>query len=279
MKFVRGLFVAALGAFVLALWATAPASARDTMADIKARGKLVVGVKTDYKPWGFLDASGKVVGLEPDLAADVAKRLSKELGTPIGVEYVPVVASNRMQFLQQGRIDLMIATMSHTKEREALVGIVNPDYYADGADILAKKGSGLRSWDDVKGKPICGIQGAFYNKDLQDKYGATLVAFPGTAEALNALKQGNCIGLLYDNAFTLARAQEPDWSGYDKPLPQIDVTPWGLAVDKSDDKFMAFMSNVVKDWHKTGTIIALEKKYGIPPSDWSKKMMADANKK
>ncbi|HEY1727774.1 MAG TPA: transporter substrate-binding domain-containing protein [Candidatus Baltobacteraceae bacterium] len=274
MKLVRRLLIASLTALVLGLWVAAPASARDTLADIKQRGKLIVGVKTDYKPFGFLDPSGKVVGIEPDLAADVAKRLG------VGIEYVPVVAANRIQFLQQGRIDLMIATMTDTPAREEQVGIVKPSYYAAGVDIIARKASGLKSWDDLKGKSLCGIQGAFYNKDMQDKYGATVVAFPGTPEALNALRAGTCIGFVYDDSFNNPLSLDPAWSGgFDLPLASIDVQPWGLAVDKGDDKFMAFMSDVVKDWHKKGTIIALEKKYNVPVSTFSKQMNADANKK
>jgi len=274
MKLARRLLIASLAALVFGLWVVTPAFARDTLAEIKQRGKLIVGVKTDYKPFGFLDPSGKVVGIEPDLAADVAKRLG------VGIEYVPVVAANRIQFLQQGRIDLMIATMTDTPAREDQVGIVKPSYYAAGVDILARKASGLKSWDDVKGKSLCGIQGAFYNKDMQDKYGATVVAFPGTPEALNALRAGTCIGFVYDDSFNNPLSLDPAWSGgFDLPLPSIDVQPWGLAVDKGDDKFMAFMSDVVKDWHKKGTIIALEKKYNVPVSTFSKQMNADANKK
>src|SRR5579883_2949624 len=74
----------------------------DTLADIKAKGTLVVGVKADYPPYGFRDSSGNIIGFEPDLAADVAKRLGVKL------QLEPVVASNRMQFVQQGKIDLMI---------------------------------------------------------------------------------------------------------------------------------------------------------------------------
>ncbi|MGH7716746.1 MAG: transporter substrate-binding domain-containing protein, partial [Vulcanimicrobiaceae bacterium] len=149
-----------------------------------------------------------------------------------------------------------------------------------GVDIIARKGSGLKSWDDIKGKSICGIQGAFYNKDMQDKYGATVVAFPGTPEALNALRAGTCIGFVYDDSFNNPLSLDPAWSsGFDLPLASIDVQPWGLAVDKGDAKFMAFMSDVVKDWHKKGTIIALEKKYNVPVSTFSKQMNAEANKK
>ena len=94
----------------------------DVLADVKKKGVLVVGTKADYRPFGYLDPSGKIVGFEPDLAADAAKRLGVKL------ELVPVVASNRIQFLQQGKIDMMIATMSDTPERRKIVDIVEPDY-------------------------------------------------------------------------------------------------------------------------------------------------------
>ena len=76
----------------------------DELATIKQRGTLIVGVKADYPPFGLREPSGAIVGIEPSLAADVAKSLGVKL------ELVPVVAANRMQFLQQGKIDLMIAT-------------------------------------------------------------------------------------------------------------------------------------------------------------------------
>src|SRR6478735_6935696 len=80
----------------------------DDLATIRQRGTLVVGVKADYRPFGFRSPSGEIVGIEPALAADVAQSLGVKL------ELVPVVASNRIQFLQQGKIDLIIATMNGT---------------------------------------------------------------------------------------------------------------------------------------------------------------------
>ncbi|MGH7709045.1 MAG: transporter substrate-binding domain-containing protein [Vulcanimicrobiaceae bacterium] len=251
----------------------ATASAKDTMAEIKQRGKLVVGVKQDYRPYGFLDPSGKIVGLEPDLAADVAKRLG------VTLELVPVIASNRMQFLQQGRIDLMIATMTDTPARRAQVDIVQPDYYAAGVNVLAKKGAGLTSWQSLKGKPLCAVQGAFYNKQMQDEYGAQVLAFPGTSEALNALKAGNCIAFVYDDSFNNPTSQLPEYAGFDTPLPSIEVKPWGLAVAKDEPQFATFMSNTVKDWFRTGLIIELDKKYKLPVSDFDKQMHEEYSKK
>src|SRR3954449_3242542 len=103
------LLTAAAAALGLALAATP--SAAQTLDKIKQRGVLVVGTKADYKPFGFRDTSGAIVGFEPDLARDVAGRLGVRL------ELEPVVSSNRMQFLQQGKIDLMLATMNVTQER------------------------------------------------------------------------------------------------------------------------------------------------------------------
>ena len=105
----------------------------DTMASIKQKGKMVVGVKADYKPFGYTDPSGKIVGLEIDLANDLAKRMG------VQIELVPVVAANRMEFVKQGRTDLMIATMAYKPDRAEVVGIPQPFYYAGAATILAKK--------------------------------------------------------------------------------------------------------------------------------------------
>ena len=105
-----------------------------------------------------MDPSGAIVGIEPDLAKDVADKLG------VKVEFVPVVSSNRMQFLEQGKIDLMIATMTDKPDRRKVVGIVDPNYYSSGTNILSKKSLGFKTWEDLRGKPVCGIQGAFYNK-------------------------------------------------------------------------------------------------------------------
>src|ERR1700761_5630206 len=112
---MRKLLLTAAAAVIGAALAAAPATAQ-TLDKIKQRGVLTVGSKADYKPFGFRDPSGAIVGFEADLAQGVAERLGAKL------ELEPVVSSNRMQFLQQGRIDLMIATMNDTAERRKIVG-------------------------------------------------------------------------------------------------------------------------------------------------------------
>lgn len=261
-RLVATMLACAIGAAI----SVGPALA-DQMADIQKKGTLVVGVKTDYPPWGARDASGTIVGMEPEMAADVARRLGVKL------ELVSVVSSNRMQFLQQGKIDLMIATMSDTPDRRKVVGIVDPVYYASGVAILAHKKANVKSAADLKGKPVCALQGAFYNNDLQSKYtGQDLVAFKGVPEGEQALLDGRCVGFVYDDVVLVwKKAQDPKWAEFEVvQLNEWQVVPWGLAVkiEDLDGPWGKFMSDTVKDWLKSGTLVALEKKWVGNNTKW-----------
>jgi polar amino acid transport system substrate-binding protein len=251
----------------LAIFVVAAATAQADLQNARERGQLVVGVKADYKPYGYRDPSSGIVGIEPDLAQEVADKLGLKL------ELIPVVAANRMQFLQQGKIDLMIATMTDTPERRNVVSIVEPPYYASGTNVLAPKKVGLKDWPDLDGKPICGIQGAFYNKKTQTEFGAKIIAFPGAAEVLTALGQGSCLGFVYDDSFIVSKLREPEWSeNFEMPLPTIDESPWGLAVAQGDDEFYELMSEMIKEWHKSGRILELETEYGVPNTPFALEM-------
>lgn len=254
-------------AIAIAMGIPMAANAQDTLANIEDRGTIVVGVKADYRPFGFIDPSGEIVGMEPDLARDIAERLGVE------VEFVPVIASNRMEFVQQGRIDLMIATMTDTEERARVVGIPDPSYYSSGTNVLARKTVGLEEWEDLNGLPVCGIQGAFYNRRTAEEFGAEIVAFTGTSEALNALQSGRCAAFVYDDALIVSTLSDTEtWGEYEMPLETIDDSPWGMGVLLGDEEMMQFISDVTVDWHRDGTIIELEEKWGIQPSPFARAM-------
>jgi polar amino acid transport system substrate-binding protein len=243
-----------------------------TLDKIKQRGVVVIGTKADYKPFGFRDPTGAIIGFEPDLAKDVADRL----GVKLQVE--PVVSANRMQFLQQGKIDLMLATMNVTEERRKTVGILDPSYYASGVNVFANRKAGLKRWEQLKDQKVCGIQGAFFNKYVAEKYGAEVVAFRGQQEAETALSQGNCVAWLYDDTAFAERLADPKWTGYEMPLETILTEPWGAAVklEERDGPWGQFMAKTIADWHRSGKLVALEKKWNIAPSAFLKKAQAEA---
>lgn len=234
----------------------------DTWNKVMERGKIVVGVKADYKPWGYRDSDGSLKGMEIDMARDVADAMGVEL------DLVPVQSSNRMQFLEGGKIDLMIATMSDRADRREIVGIVGPNYYTSGTNVMSPKALGLTDWEELRGKPVCGKQGAFYNQIVEDRYGAQIVAFTGNAEAKQALRDKKCIAWVYDDSSIGSDLASGQWDDFEMPLTSEDDNPWGLAVPlaEKDCVFGRFMSGMQYNWLQSGRLMELEEKHGIQPT-------------
>ena len=236
--------------------------ANDVWNEVMKRGKIVVGVKADYKPWGYRDTSGAIVGMEVDMAQDVADAMGVDL------ELVAVQSSNRMQFLEQGKVDMFIATMSDRPDRRKIVGITQPNYYTSGTNVMSPKALGLKEWEELRDKPVCGKQGAFYNKIVSERYGAKVVAFTGNAEAKQALRDKKCIAWVYDDSSIMSDLSSGDWPDFEMPLQSEDDNPWGLAVPLAERScvFGNFMSGMTYNWHQSGRLIELEKKWGIQPT-------------
>ncbi|MCP4875554.1 MAG: transporter substrate-binding domain-containing protein [Gammaproteobacteria bacterium] len=233
---------------------------------VMKRGKMVVGVKADYKPWGFRDTSGAIVGMEADMAKIAADAMGVEL------ELVAVQSSNRMQFLENGKIDMMIATMSDRPDRRKIVGITQPNYYTSGTNVMSPRAVGIKKWEDLRGKPVCGKQGAFYNKVVSDRYGVKIVAFTGNAEAKQALRDKKCIAWVYDDSSIMSDLSSGNYDTYEMPLNSEDDNPWGLAVPlpEKDCIFGNFMSGLTYNLHQSGKLIELEKKWGIQATQYLK---------
>ena len=258
MKMLK-IFTATIAMIVITSQVFAAECSNDSWNRVMDAGKLVVGVKADYKPWGYRNTDGALVGMEIDMAQDVADKMGVEL------ELVPVQSSNRMQFLEQGKIDLMIATMSDRADRREIVGIVGPNYYTSGTNLLAPTALNLSDWNELNGKPVCGKQGAFYNQIVEERYDAEIVAFVGNAEAKQALRDKKCIGFVYDDSSIMADLASGEWDGFEMPMQTEDDNPWALAVPKAEENcvFGRFMSGMQYNWHRDGTLVELEKKWGI----------------
>jgi polar amino acid transport system substrate-binding protein len=264
MKRIFTYLISAIG--LLASVALAAAQTPDTLAQIKQRGTIIVGVKNDYKPWGFLDPSGKIVGMEIDLVDDIAKRIG------VKAEMIPVTAANRMEFLTQGRIDLVIATMGDTDARRKVVGMIEPNYYAGATNVLAPKSVNLKKWEDLKGRKVCGVQGAYYNRRVSQLYQPELVIFPAVPDALNALIGGNCIAFLFDDTLIVSTLAGDDakWASYEMPLASEDPQLWAMGVRLADldAPFGKLLKQISIEWHKSGKLLDLEKKWGIKSSPY-----------
>jgi glutamate transport system substrate-binding protein len=201
MKNLRSLAPVAIAA-AIALGATACGSsptpvtstaaqsfaAGTTMSKIQQRGKLIVGVKFDQPLFGVKNpVTGDMEGLDIELA----KRLAKDLtGSEDNIEYVEAVTANREAFLQQNKVDVMLASYAVTDERKKVVAFEGP-YLESGISIMVRKDeSSISQKNDLNGKPVCTTTGARAAQLLPTMAPQAKVTLFGTySECAQALKQ------------------------------------------------------------------------------------------
>jgi len=252
----------------LAAFASNAVAQTDALSKIKSAGVIKIGVNPDYRPFGQRDSAGNISGIEPDLAQDIGNRLG------VKVEIVPVQPANRIQFLQQGRIDLILSTMTYNAERAKVVDFIQPFYYAGGTGLIGKKTLKLNSWNDLKDKTVCGVAGTYYNRAVSEKYGVQIAAFADVTQAINALINNSCVAFVEDSNLVVQLLADPKLKDFGEVLPPDDLQPWGMAIalPNANTPYEKFLKDTATSWHKDGTLIALEKKWGLPPSDWLRNM-------
>src|SRR4030042_3903169 len=121
---MRKLFILSL-AVLLSLSFLSAATEAKTLEEIKKSGKIIMGAKGDYPPWGVINAQGKFEGWEIDLCQKLTEYL---FGDPNKVEYVAVTGGNRIPFLNSGKIDMIWATMGDTEARAKVVDFSIPSF-------------------------------------------------------------------------------------------------------------------------------------------------------
>jgi polar amino acid transport system substrate-binding protein len=246
----------------------------DELDRVEQRGKLIVGIRNDYAPFGYLDANGKLVGFEVDLARFVAKDM---FGSEDAIEMVPVVAANRIEFLNAGRIDVMFATLGVTEDRKKVLDYTEYYYRQAGILLLAPKDATYKTWDDVKGKKLCGSQGNTYNRTLIEKYGAELVLFQSPPEIYAAFQDNRCDAIGYDAPNLMRKLKEDGWK--DKYKIALDTFDWiyiAGGVRKGEPAFLKMVNDAITHAEAAGLMVEGEKKYDLGESDYVVKRAADA---
>lgn len=219
----------------------------------KDAGELKVGVKYDQPGLGNVKAGSE----EPEgFDIEIAKMVAAQLGfSPDQIKYTETVSANREPFLQQGNIDMVVATYTINDERKKVVDFAGP-YYVAGQDLLVAADSDIAGPDDLDGKKVCSVDGSTPAQNIEEKYKkAELVAYDTYSKCVTDLQSGSVDAVTTDDA--ILRGYAKQYEGEFKVVGQpFTEEPYGVGLPKGDDA----MREAVND--------ALQK--GMDDGDWKK---------
>jgi len=239
-----GLHAAFAGALFLAVCARA-----DQLADIRKKGEIVIGVLGTDEPNSFVDpATREIVGYEVDLGAAIARK--------IGVKPVfkQLAVAARIPELQQGRVDLLAASLTHNKEREAQVDF-SLTTFVTGQKVLVKKASGITSLAQLAGRKVLTVKGGTQEPNIRKAVpDVKVVTFETSQQAFLALQQGKGVGYVNDEVslvddFAKLGAANAAY----EILPQsISVEPLALGLRKNEPALKAIVDDALRGLEKSG---------------------------
>jgi polar amino acid transport system substrate-binding protein len=221
----------------------------DQLDDIKKKGELVVGVLGTDEPNSFLDPKTReIVGYEVDLAKAVAAK--------IGVKPVfkQLAVAARIPELQQGRVDLLAASLTHNKERESQVDF-SLTTFVTGQKVIVKNSSGIKDLQQLAGKKVLTIKGGTQEANLKKVVPtADVVTFETSQQAFLALQQGKGVGFVDDEA-----ALVDDWAklgdarkDYTILPTSVSVEPLALGLRKNEPRFKEVVDDTLRGLEASG---------------------------
>ncbi|MFA7657960.1 MAG: transporter substrate-binding domain-containing protein [Candidatus Gastranaerophilaceae bacterium] len=230
----------------------------DTLDKIMQRGKVIVGVKYDTKPFGYIDEKHRLAGYDIDLARYIAKSL---LGDENKIEFRQVTPSNRIWAVNSGQVDMVIATMTVTKQRREIIDFSIP-YYVTGQSILVPKNSKITSMTDLNGKRVVIIFGSTAEKTVRlIAPDAAIIGFKTYTSGFEALKHGHADAMTSDDTILMGFAIDDNSV---KLLPGIySKEPYAVAFKKgaSSARLKGRVDNIIEDMEARGKLRRLKNKW------------------
>ena len=222
-----------------------------TAEKIKAKGKIVVGVKFDVPFMGLKNAvNGNVEGFDTEMAKIIARKL---FGTDKGkIEFVEAISRNREPFIQDGKVDIVISTYTINDARKKLVDFAGP-YVSARQDILIYKvdAGSIKSVDDLNGRKVCTVQGSTSLNNVKAKAPkADVVALNTYSECVESLKDGRVDAVTTDDLILISFAKK--FSAFQLVGKPFSDEPYGIGLKKCDTEMRNWINDLLDEAVKNG---------------------------
>jgi glutamate transport system substrate-binding protein len=220
----------------------APFAAGSTMATIAASKHLTIGVKFDQPGFGVKDpVSGKVDGFDVAIGKEIAKALGL---TDDQITFTEAISANRIPYLKEDKVDLVIATMTITDARKLEIDFSRP-YFKAGQSLLVKKdNTTIKTVTDLNGKKACSVTGSTSEKNVKDK--------APQVDLLSLDAYGACVSSLKDGRVEAVTTDDIILAGFAKADPTLKLVggaftqePYGIGYKKGKDDLVAFVNTLL----------------------------------
>jgi glutamate transport system substrate-binding protein len=223
-----------------------------TMAELNEAGTITIGTKFDQPGFGLLNPNTET---PEGFDVEVAKLVAAELGIKADdIEWVETVSANREPFLQNGQVDMVVATYTINDARKQLIDFAGP-YYEAGQDIMVAEGNPekIEGPEDLAGKNVCSVEGSTPAQNIRDNYPeAQLTLFDVYSKCADALSAGQVDAVTTDNVILTGLVAGSD-GAFELVGNPFTKEPYGIGVPKGDTEFRDFINDVLEESFENGT--------------------------
>lgn len=264
-------------ALFAAVMIATPAAAQElsgTLKKIKDTGIVKIGHRDASIPFSYLDDKQRPIGYGIDICLKIVDAVKAELKMPnIKVEFVPVTSQTRIPILTGGNIDMECGSTTNSVERQKQVAFA-PTYFMTGTKIIVKKNSGIKGYDDLKGKTVVFTQGTTNERAMkayndEKKLGINFIPAKDHAESFLAVETGRAAAFPMDDILLYGlRANAKNPADYQVVGEFLSDDPYAIMMRKDDPAFKKLVDNAVIALYKSGEINKIYHKWfesPIPP--------------
>lgn len=223
-----------------------------TMARLAEAGAITIGTKFDQPLFGQAGPDGKPVGFDVEIGKIIAGKLGI---SPDKIEWIETVSANREPFLQNGQVDLVIATYTINDKRKEVVDFAGPYYIAGQALMVAADNTTITGEDALSGAKVCSVEGSTPAEYIATNHPeAELVTFDTYSKCVTELNNGQIDAVTTDNVI-LAGFVAADKEKLKMVADGATFTeePYGIGLKKGDDDFRAFLNDTLEASFEDGS--------------------------
>jgi glutamate transport system substrate-binding protein len=222
-----------------------------TMAELNEAGSITIGTKFDQPGFGLLNPNTNT----PDgFDVEIGKLIAAELGIDADdITWTETVSANRESFIQNGNVDLVVATYTINDTRKQLVDFAGP-YYEAGQDIMvaADNPEGIEGPEDLAGKNVCSVEGSTPAENIRTNYPeAQLTLFDVYSKCADALRNGQVDAVTTDNVI-LTGLVEGGQGAFELVGNPFTEEPYGIGLALGDTEFRNWINDVLEEAFEDG---------------------------